>query len=326
MSITPIRGADPRALAEAAAILRRGGLVAFPTETVYGLGADGLDAAAVARIFAAKGRPADNPLILHVGDLEQAIALTPRLSPLGRTLAAAFWPGPLTLVLPRGPGIPSIVTAGLDTVAVRVPDHPIALALLRAFGRPLAAPSANRSGRPSPTTAAHVLADFDGRIDMVIDGGPTTRGIESTVIDLADSSPILLRQGALPREAIEARIGPLRVLRADDEAAAARSPGLRHRHYAPQARVVVVPADALAARARQLQGQGKRVAAIVREAPVPADVRGWRAPSDLEGYARELYAALRGLDRRDVDVILAEAVPEVGIGRAIMDRLRRAAT
>ena len=321
-----VREPSAAALEEAAGLLAAGRLVAFPTETVYGLGADGLDGEAVARIFAAKGRPADNPLILHIAGVE-LLGQVARVVPApAERLAAAFWPGPLTLVLPKARSVPRITTAGLDTVAVRVPAHPVALALLQAFGGPIAAPSANRSGRPSPTRAEHVAEDFGAEVAMVLDGGATTLGIESTVVDCTESPPVLLRLGALSREAIEAVVGPVTTAAAQE--LCARSPGLRHRHYAPRARVVIAAASELAQVVAAERASGERVAAIVREGePGAAAAQVWRVPEDeaLRGYARELYAALRGLDAGGVGVIVAEAVPEEGLGRAIMDRLRRAA-
>ncbi|MCB9703674.1 MAG: threonylcarbamoyl-AMP synthase [Myxococcales bacterium] len=324
---TPLRSAEPATIALAASILADGGVVAIPTETVYGLAADGLDPRAVARIFAAKGRPADNPLILHVAGLAEAEAIAAEVPPLARALADAFWPGPLTIVLKRAAVVPEIVSAGLDTVAIRVPAHPVALAILRALGRPLAAPSANRSGRPSPTRAEHVLADLDGRIDLIVDGGPTAHGIESTVIDLSqgEGAPLLLRQGALPREALEAALG--RPIAEGGAEAAARSPGLRHRHYAPRARVELVAREGLGARAEALAAAGVRVGVLARAPapPLPPAIPTLAAEGGLEGYARELFAGLRTLDELGVARIVAETTPEVGIGRAIMDRLRRAA-
>lgn len=334
--ITPVCQANPQTIARAAEILSRGGLVALPTETVYGLAADGLSAAAVAGIFAAKGRPADNPLILHIadlGDLERIVVEPPALA---FKLADAFWPGALTMVLRRQASVPTIVSAGLPTVAVRMPADPVARAIIRACGRPLAAPSANRSGRPSPTCAAHVAADLDGRIDLIVDGGSTEYGIESTVLDLSElgrgeEAPLLLRQGALTREVLLEQIGSLRE---GAGAAASRSPGLRHRHYAPQAKLEIVARSELASRARALSAAGLRIGVIAGDELLFADgdgdpkIRGvsWlRLEGGLEGYARALFAALRTLDQIGVDRILAAKVPEFGIGRALMDRLRRAA-
>jgi len=330
--ITPLCQADPQTIARAAEILSRGGLVALPTETVYGLAADGLSAAAVAGIFAAKGRPADNPLILHIaklGDLGHIVVEPPALA---FKLAELFWPGPLTMVLRRQPRVPTIVSAGLPTVAVRMPAHPVARAILEACGRPLAAPSANRSGRPSPTCAAHVAADLDGRIDLIVDGGSTEYGIESTVLDLSELGrgeevPLLLRQGALTREVLLAQIGELRE---GAGAAASRSPGLRHRHYAPRAPLEIIAPAELELRARALSSSGLRVGVIAggRDSPGDAQIQGvsWlHLGGGLEGYARALFAALRTLDELGVERMLAAEVPLVGIGRALMDRLRRAA-
>jgi L-threonylcarbamoyladenylate synthase len=310
---------DPAAIARAAEVLRRGGLVAFPTETVYGLGADALDARAVRRIFAAKGRPADNPLIVHVAAPEQARALARAVPPAAETLMS-LWPGPLTLVLPRAAVVPDVTTAGQDTVAVRIPKHPAALALLRACGRPVAAPSANRSGRPSPTTAEHVRADLDGVVDVILDGGPCAVGLESTVVDVTRTTPMVLRAGGLSLEALQAAVGAVDVLSGQDHEAMSRSPGLRHRHYAPRARVVLVaPGEAAAL-------GGPTVAVMSQQPRPPGFVGRWQVmPTALEGYAQELFAALRELDAPEVETIVVETVPEVGLGRAIADRLRRAA-
>jgi L-threonylcarbamoyladenylate synthase len=319
---------DREALERAADVLRAGGLVALPTETVYGLGADAGNAAAVRRIFAVKRRPADNPLIVHVADPAAAARVAARVTPLAARLAQRWWPGPLTLVLDAAPGLPTVTTGGLPTVAVRVPDHPLALALLRLVDRPVAAPSANRSGGPSPTTAAHVLADLGADVDLVLDGGPCPVGVESTVVDALGTVPVVLREGAVTREQLD--LPPAGGPRSD-----ARAPGNRYRHYAPTCRVELAPAGqgaALAAR-RALAG-----AAVGLVAPTPSD---WRIPADLparsgtvhrllahsgvEELARELYAALRAADDAGLDVVVVEAVEESGLGRAVMDRLRRAA-
>jgi L-threonylcarbamoyladenylate synthase len=303
-------------VAVAAAILRRGGLVAFPTETVYGLGADGLDAAAVRRIFAAKGRPADNPLILHVADPEEAAAYGV-LGPLAQGLASRFWPGPLTLVVPARPGLPAELRAGLPTVALRCPEHPLARALIGAAGRPLAAPSANRSGRPSPTSADAVLDDLDGQIDAVLDGGPCPRGVESTVVDCTGERPAILRLGALPAE----RLGlPPRAA----TAGRARSPGTRHRHYAPGIPVVLCRELGEALRrhpdAAILWPAAEAAAAGLRPGPA---VHCWA--DDPDGRAAELFAALRRLERSGRPCIVAPLLPPRGLDAATMDRLRRAA-
>lgn len=283
-------------LEEAAARIRAGALVGLPTETVYGLAADALNPEAVRSIFARKGRPADHPLILHVlGDPDVHAFADARAV----RLAQAFWPGPLTLVLPKRPHVPDVVTGGHPTVAVRAPDHPLALALLRLTDLPLAAPSANRFGRVSPTCARHVLEEFP---DLpVLDGGPCLVGVESTIVDLSGPVPALLRPGGVPVEAIERLVGPL--LRGG----ATPAPGTLRAHYAPNARVV--PTDDPTGTARRLRLEGHRVAVL-------------RA-GDPETYARTLYAALREAD--DVDVIVAEWAADGGVGDAINDRLRRAA-
>lgn len=321
-------------LQRAAAVLRRGGLVAFPTETVYGLGANALDPAAVARIFEAKQRPLNDPLIVHVaGDDLDGLARLDQLPDPGRArqLMAAFWPGPLTLVLPRGARIPADVTAGLDKVAIRMPDHPIALALIRAAGVPVAAPSANRFGHVSPTTARHVLDDLDGRFDLLIDGGPTPIGVESTVLDLTGDEPAILRPGGIAREDIERALGaPVRVARrAADGAAAMPAPGMLDRHYAPRARLhVCAGLDELLARHAEHAAAGRRAGALLTDAQSeacagigPQFVLG----AGLAEVARSLYAGLRALDAAGVDAILITDVPRGGLGDAIADRLRRAA-
>jgi len=320
--VTPVLPGDARAIARASEVLRRGGLVAFPTETVYGLGADALDPAAIARVFAAKARPADNPLIVHVADVTAARGLV-REFPEVAEQASALWPGPLTLVLRRHARVPDATTAGQDTVALRIPDHPVALALLQACGRPLAAPSANRSGRPSPTLAAHVLADLDGRIDLILDGGPTRHGLESTVLDLTGARPLLLRRGAVTLEDLRALLGEVDGVADDDAAAQARSPGLRHRHYAPRARVELVSEGTGEQAAARAIAAGEKVALVCRREVHSAAIVE-RLPLGLPEFARALFASLRALDATGVDRIIVEAVPETGIGAAIMDRLRRA--
>lgn len=312
------------ALPVAAAVLRAGGLVAFPTETVYGLGANALDAAAVDRIFAAKGRPATNPVIVHVSEVEQAKALVAAWPAAADELAARFWPGPLTLVLPRVKAVPDVVTAGGPTVAVRVPAHPVALALLRQTGLPLAAPSANRSMRLSPTTAEHVLRDLGGRVDVVLDGGPTPGGIESTVIDVS-GPPRLLRPGLIDVPALEAVVGPLaRAMVTDGQPLP--SPGLMARHYAPRTPLEAV-ADGLR-RAAELHAAGLRVALVshLGDVSVPSGVVVRAMPAEPAAYARALYAALHDLDRENLDRIVVALPPAGEEWLAVRDRLARAAT
>jgi L-threonylcarbamoyladenylate synthase len=310
---------DDAGIAAAAATLRAGGLVAFPTETVYGLGADARDPRAVGRIFAAKGRPADNPLIVHLPEVEAFGTVVENVTPLARELAGRFCPGPLTLVLDARPELPRVTTGGLTTVAVRVPDHPVAAALLAEAHLPVAAPSANRSGRPSPTTAAHVLADLGAAVDVVLDGGRCPVGVESTVVDARGQRPVILREGTITREdlGLDEGAGP-----ADAQLAA--SPGTRYRHYSPECEVVLVGAGEGAARAHELRATGRRIGLVAR-GPAPDRVLEIGRFEDAADLARSLYAALRDAELAGVEVLVVESVPELGIGRAVMDRLRRAA-
>jgi L-threonylcarbamoyladenylate synthase len=329
---------EPSVVAEAAAVIRAGGLVAFPTETVYGLGANALSADAVAGIFRAKGRPVHDPLIVHLADPAQLPTVVAGVPAVAGVLAEAFWPGPLTLVLPRGPRIPPAVTAGGPTVAVRVPSHPVARALIAAAGVPVAAPSANRFGRVSPTSAQHVLADLDGRIDVVLDGGRTTVGVESTVLSLAGDVPVILRPGGVSREALCAVLGEVAVRQevvAEDETLV--SPGTTLKHYAPRARVTLYRGDreavlaVMQAAARRHAAAGERVGVLIAEEdaaafdalPVVCEPVG--STQALAGVARRLYGALRALDAAGVTVILARDFGSEGLGLAIRDRLTRAA-
>ena len=301
--------ADAAGLAQAAGILARGGLVAFPTETVYGLGADARQSSAVAGIYAAKGRPSFNPLIVHVADLAAAEALV-RFTPQAMDLARAFWPGALTLVLPlrQDAGVSSLVTAGLDTLAVRVPDHPVAQGLLRAFGGPVAAPSANPSGRISPTVAAHVLAGLDGRIDGVVDGGACGVGLESTILDMT-GDPVLLRAGGVPEEALAAALGrPL----GRPAGGAVTAPGMMASHYAPRGSVRL---NATEARAGEV---------LLGFGPVAGHLSLSRG-GDLREAAANLFDCLHRIDATGTTAIAVAPVPETGLGAAINDRLRRAA-
>jgi L-threonylcarbamoyladenylate synthase len=331
---------DPATISAAARAIVEGKLVAFPTETVYGLGANALDAAAVERIFAAKRRPHSDPLIVHVASAEEVGSVARDVPEAALRFGAAFWPGPLTLVLHRGERVARNVSGGRDTVAVRVPSHPVAQALLAAAGVPIAAPSANLFTRPSPTTAQHVLDDLDGRVDMVLDGGPTTIGLESTVIDLTLDPPRLLRPGGAPVEALLALAPDLLVPRTalvqEDDLPSA-SPGMLLKHYSPQGRVLLLSGSAPAAAAAAgqitaiLRAQGMRVGVLApdEEAPaytmLPVEFVSLGSLLDLEVAARLLFAHLRELETRRVDVILARAVPPQGIGLAIGDRLFRAA-
>jgi L-threonylcarbamoyladenylate synthase len=315
---------EPEALARAAAVVRAGGLVAFPTETVYGLGANALDAAAVARIFAAKGRPANNPLIVHLHEAAAVGQVAAAWPGAAARLAERFWPGPLTLVLTRKEGVPDIVTAGGPTVAVRVPAHGIALALLRAAGLPVAAPSANRASGLSPTRAEHVLQDLDGRIDLVLDGGPCRGGIESTVLDMTATPPRLLRPGLVSMAELEAVVGPIEQAAIPASGQALPSPGMLSRHYAPR-----TPLECIAGNGRerveQLCREGRRVGWMAqsrRTSPPRTLLRV--LPLDPAGYAAELYAALRELDTAGLDRIVVELPPDAPEWLAVRDRLRRA--
>ncbi|MEP7381277.1 MAG: L-threonylcarbamoyladenylate synthase [Gemmatimonadota bacterium] len=315
-------------IAEGAAIIRAGGLVAFPTETVYGLGADALDQRAVARIFAAKGRPAFNPVIVHIADPAQLERVVRRVPPIARDLAAAFWPGPLTLVLPRHANIPDVVTAGLDAVGIRIPAHPVARALIEQSGVPIAAPSANAYTRVSPTTAAHVLAQLGDAVNLILDGGPCLVGIESTVLDVTGPLPLLLRLGGISRTALEAVIGPVGVPEGSPTGDAPRpAPGMVERHYAPAARLIsfsTAQRDATWRRVQALMLGGERVGVIAFDVDGVAATCNVRMPPDPAGYARELYAALHLLDRDNCSVAFVERHPVGGEWDAIADRLRRA--
>ena len=316
-----IRAADEDGAIEAAvALLAAGELVAMPTETVYGLAADAGHGEAVARIYAAKGRPRFNPLIAHVADLAAADRLA-IFDPLSRRLAEAFWPGPLTLVLPKRAGAPlsDLATAGLETVAVRVPAHPVAQRLLAAYGRPLAAPSANRSGHVSPTTAAHVAADLGDRVPLILDGGPTAIGVESTILAVTGDQVALLRAGGVPRAAIEAIAGRALVASATGHAEAPVAPGMLASHYAPGSAVrldatSVREGEALLAFGPDLPAGAERAVAVINLSPA----------GDLLEAAARLFAALRAIDGRASTIAVAP-IPEEGLGEAIRDRLARAA-
>lgn len=333
--MTPrIVDATPSAIRDAAQRLRAGELVAFPTETVYGLGSHALDANAVARIFAAKGRPAWNPVIVHVADVDSARALVTRWPVAAERLAITSWPGPLTLVMPRAAHVPDVVTGGADTVAVRIPSHPVALALLREAGIPIAAPSANRFTQLSPTRAEHVVSALGDRVDLILDGGPCDVGIESTVVDCTGETPVVLRTGLLDADTLAARLGaPVEVAArrvvADDALRA--SPGMVERHYAPRAEVwLATRADraeiASGLHARRLATPTVRVGAIARGtgwAPPDADVVE-RLPDDPAGYARGLYAALHAFDAAGCDIVVVDAPPSDGPWAGVHDRLTRA--
>ncbi|MEO5656587.1 MAG: L-threonylcarbamoyladenylate synthase [Nitrospiria bacterium] len=326
----PVSGGEHRvAVLDAVRMLRRGGLVVFPTETVYGLGARVFDPEAIRKVFAAKGRPVDNPLIVHLAGRDQLNGVVVNCPEVAHRLMRAFWPGPLTLVLPRAPGVPSELSAGLDTVAVRMPDHPVALALIRELGEPIAAPSANRSGRPSPTRVEHAVREVGDAVDLVLDGGPCRIGLESTVLDLTSDPPRVLRPGAVTLRMLRAVVGRVLPFAGPADAEHVRSPGLRHRHYAPDLRVVLVSPEDWPQAVARWSRPGRRLGLIGRTAAVPASGRPVfeRSFDTASAFARNLFAAFHDAEAAGVQVLLVEALPrEEGLGAAIMDRLERAAT
>ena len=319
---------DPDVIARAAAVLRGGGLVAFPTETVYGLGAHALDANAVRRIYAAKGRPAYNPLIVHVADADAARELAGEWPAVASRLARRFWPGPLTLVVRKRDDVPDEVTAGLDSVALRVPQHPVALALLRAAAIPVAAPSANPSSALSPTSARHVERGLAERVDLILDAGATTVGIESTVVDVRGERAVLLRPGTIDTRELETIVGPLsRPSTAEAEATPRLSPGMLERHYAPRARVLLFDrseAATVAAEVRRLLARGERVGGLVFDDLGLANWDLVRMPPNAADYARALYEVLHALDDAGCHLIVIERVPTGPEWQGIRDRLERA--
>jgi L-threonylcarbamoyladenylate synthase len=335
------RAIDETIIRQAGQTIRQGGLVAFPTETVYGLGANAFDEGAVGRIFAAKGRPSNDPLIVHIYTLRQLYEVAVDLPEIALDFAERFWAGPLTLVLKRSRRVAPNVSGGLDTVAVRMPSHPIAQALLQAAGVPVAAPSANLFSRPSPTTAAHVLEDLTGRVDIVLDGGTTPIGLESTVLDLTHDPPRVLRPGGILLEQIQV-IAPATCLAAqyvgsDGNDSEMASPGMMVKHYSPRAEVQVFQGEAekiikaMQACCREYATQGKTIGVMVPEEQrqhflgLPCLLVSLGSTFDFETIARNLFAALRHLDQQGVDVILTPAVAQQGLGLAIWDRLIRAA-
>jgi L-threonylcarbamoyladenylate synthase len=313
---------DPHGIAAAAQALREGRLVVFPTETVYGLGARCDDERAVRAIFAAKGRPSDNPVIVHVADARMAQALAADWPDDAARLAKAFWPGPLTLVVRRDPKVAAAVAGGLGTIALRVPDHPVAQALLRACGVGVAAPSANKSGRPSPTRCADARDDLGDSVDVYLDGGPTRVGVESTVVDLTGKRPTLLRPGGVPRDAVEAIVGPLA---AAPKSSRPLAPGMKYRHYAPATPLVLLaPADLKQAYA-DAAAQDKAWVVSTELGVDGPNVHVVGGRDDPEAWARRIFALLRDLDKEGHGAIVVEGIPEKGLGAAVMDRLRKAA-
>jgi len=310
---------------QAVRILRSGGLVAFPTETVYGLGADAMNPHAVARIFAVKGRPAAHPLIVHLRSAADLPDWTDAVPPAARALAERFWPGPLTLILRRNPRVPLVVTGGLETIGVRVPAHPVARDLLAAFGSGIAAPSANRFGSISPTMAQHVREDLGDAVDLIVDGGRSDIGLESTIVDASGERPAILRPGGVSAEAISEALGvqvgiPGRSL--------VRAPGQHPSHYAPRARVLLAPPERIVEEGVRLVRDGHRVGLLLpaaAERPAEPGLVVLVAPEPPEAFAHEMYELLREFDRQECDVVVTSVPPERGLGLAIADRLRRAA-
>ena len=319
---------DPAILVEAANIIRAGGLVAFPTETVYGLGADATNANAVAGIFTAKGRPSYNPLIVHVADLEGASRCVTSWPEIAKTLADHFWPGPLTLVLPKSQAIPDIVSAGLATVGVRMPKHPVALALIDAAGVPLAAPSANRSMQVSPTVGDHVAASLGESADLILDAGPVSVGIESTVLDLTSAVPTVLRPGMISVDDLRLVIGRVEMASTHVPDGTARpSPGMMDRHYSPQATLIVSAegsTEVTRVAERELS-ERVRVVALARSPVSVPDLTVWPMPESAADYARVLYGMLHRADAEGYDVVIVESVPATPAWDGVRDRLSRAA-
>ena len=337
--LTKLLPANPTSIAAAAELLQQGEVVGFPTETVYGLGADGLNQEAVLKIFVAKERPADNPLILHIAEFDSIYDIVREVTPSALALARAFWPGPLTVLLPARPHIPEAVRPGLDTVTVRMPAHPVAASLIRMAGRPIAAPSANRSGRPSPTTAQDVMLDMDGRIPLILDGGASGVGLESTVVDCMGAVPKILRPGGVTPEMIESVCGDVQV---DISALAplpagvkAASPGMLHRHYAPRARLLVIEGDpdaqlrTMAARYdEEAAAGGSPILVIAAEWIDKMDGRRcipWGNADDAAAMAESLFSTLRQIDRENATLGICQGIAPEGMGLAVMNRLLRAA-
>jgi L-threonylcarbamoyladenylate synthase len=326
-------------LKEAAAIIKEGGTVAFPTETVYGLGADALNPDAVKAIFQAKGRPADNPLIVHISSKEQCYDLVKQIPEKASALMDVFWPGPLTLIMKRKTIVPDITTGGLDTVALRVPDNEIARKLIEYSGKAIAAPSANTSGKPSPTTADHVISDLDGKINAVIDGGAVSVGVESTVIDMTTEPPAILRPGMISKEDIEAVIGSVKIAYDDKvhpESQIVRSPGMKYTHYSPDANVILIEGknkDVIARIAKILSSSeimGKKVGLLLTEESrsfLKADEIFSMGKKDRpEETASKLFAGLRYMDEKEMDLILVDgSFSQLGVGVAVSNRIRKAA-
>ncbi len=325
--------------AKAAEIWKKGGLVAFPTETVYGLGGNGLDKEASRKIYAAKGRPSDNPLILHIAAKEQVEALVSKVSDAGRLLMESFWPGPLTLIFPKAECVPLETTGGLNTVAIRMPNHPIAQALLKKSGLPIAAPSANVSGRPSPTLADHVIEDMDGRIDMIVDGGEVGIGVESTIVDVTGEIPTILRPGYITEEMLRNVVGEVDVDPAVAGSVSAeikpKAPGMKYRHYAPKAPMVLVEGDdatvveALNRILAKAKKEGKKIGILASQENAgkyqSGIIKVAGSHRDLTSVAHNLYRILREFDKEEVEKIYSESFGGEEFGQAVMNRMKKAA-
>ena len=343
IKVIDIEKVDMEDIHEAGSVIRHGGLVAFPTETVYGLGADGMDAKASAKIYAAKGRPSDNPLILHISNMDMLSDIASEIPDTAVKLMDKFWPGPMTLVFKKKPAVPYGTTGGLETVAVRYPSHPVALALIEAAGTPIAAPSANTSGRPSPTEAKHVIEDMDGRIDMIIDGGQVGIGIESTIVDVTTDIPMILRPGFITKAMVEDVVGAVQVDKVVEAKSVAelggdyapKAPGMKYKHYAPKAELTMFEGsiskvvEAINIRASEDAANGDIVGIIATDEsksmyPI-GRVVSIGSRKDEETIARGLYSILRDFDSMGVDVIYSETFYDDDLGQAIMNRLIKAA-
>ena len=332
------KSSEPCSIEKAGEILKKGGLVAFPTETVYGLGANALDEKAAAKIYAAKGRPSDNPLIVHIARMEDLPAVASEIPEKAKMLAEHFWPGPLTMIFKKTEKVPYGTTGGLDTVAVRMPVHPVALQVIAAGGGFIAAPSANTSGKPSPTTAAHVAADMDGRIDMVLDGGAAGIGLESTIVDMSEETPVILRPGYINQAMLEQVIGEVRMDQAliqENSKVRPKAPGMKYKHYAPKADLKIVEGtqEAVVAeinrRICEQAAKGEKTGVIATEETKDLYkgglVKSIGRRSDEEAIARHLYSVLREFDESEVTQIYSEAFDTPNMGQAIMNRLVKAA-
>lgn len=336
-----VDGEGPKtAYEEAARILQKGGLVAFPTETVYGLGGNALDEHAAKRIYAAKGRPSDNPLIIHIADMQALEELTKEVSDVAKKLAKTFWPGPLTMILPKSEKVPLGTTGGLSTVAIRMPNHPVALSLIRQSGLYLAAPSANTSGRPSPTLAEHVYEDLKDKIDLILDGGMVQVGIESTIVDLTEDIPVILRPGCITKEMLEEVVGNVKIdpailSEAGTPVGKPKAPGMKYKHYAPKADMTIysgekeIVVERIKQEAKKACSKGMQVGIIATDETVSCyplgEVRSIGSRGEEGSIARGLYKILRDFDHLQVDIILAESFEEDLMGAAIMNRMKKAA-